>query len=109
MANKMLNTTYDFELESGEVVKLTLSFYALYQLRSKNKALHDRYNKIMTNNAKNGTVDELDTITILYVAYVCANMANEELMNEEEFMIQCGSDRVAVNKAIEHLIMPKKA
>ena len=109
MDNRKLNTTYDFELADGSVVELTLAFYKLYQLRSKNKTLYDRYNKIMTNNAKDGGVDELDTITVLYAAYICANMGKEELLNEEEFMMLCGSDRMAVNKALEHLITPKKA
>lgn len=109
MDNRKLNTTYDFELADGSVVELTLAFYKLYQLRSKNKALYERYNKIMSNNAKGGVVEELDTIAVLYTAYVCANMSKDELMNEEEFMMLCGSDRVAVNNAVEHLITPKKA
>lgn len=109
MDNRKLNTTYDFELADGSVVELTLAFYKLYQLRSKNKSIYDRYNKIMTNNAKGGAVEELDTIAILYAAYVCANMDKDNLMDEETFMMLCGSDRVAVNKAVEHLITPKKA
>lgn len=109
MDNRKLNTTYDFELADGSTVELTLAFYKLYQLRSKNKALYDRYNKIMGKNAKGGDVDELDTIGVLYAAYVCANMEKENLMDEETFMMLCGSDRIAVNKAVEHLITPKKA
>lgn len=109
MDNRKLNTTYDFELADGTVVELTLAFYKLYQLRSKHKGLYERYNKIMTNNSKGGAVDELDTIAVLYAAYVCANMNNENMMSEEEFMILCGSDRVGVNKAVEHLLTPKKA
>lgn len=109
METKKLNTTYDFELADGSIVELTLAFYKLYQLRSKNKALYERYNKIMSKNAKGGDVDELDTISVLYTAYVCANDGKGELMAEETFMQLCGSDRVAVNKAVEHLITPKKA
>ena len=109
METKKLNTTYDFELADGSVVELTLAFYKLYQLRSKNKALYERYNKIMSKNAKGGDVDELDTIGVLYAAYVCANMEKDNLMDEEKFMMLCGSDRLAVNKAVEHLITPKKA
>lgn len=109
MATNGLNTTYDFELADGSHVALTLAFYKLYQLRAKNKALYERYTKIMSKNAKGGDVEELDTISILYVAYVCANMEKDNLLDEEEFMMLCGSDRLAVNKAVEHLITPKKA
>ena len=111
MADVKLNTTYDFELADGNKVELTLAFYKLYQLRSKRKALYERYNKIMSNNAKGGGSDELDTITVLYVAYICANMHKEldDLLSEEDFMMLCGSDRIAVNTALEHLITPKKA
>ena len=104
---KNLNTTIDFEFYDGTTVKMTLFFYALYQLRSKNKTLYDRYNKIMTNQAK-GNYDELEMITLLYVAYVCANLDEENIMTEEEFMMKCGSDREAVGKAAKELTSPKK-
>ena len=108
--SKKLNTTYDFELADGTKVKLTLAFYALYLLKSKNKSLYERYNKAMVKvSDKKSDYDELETIVILYTAYVCANMNEEKMLSEEEFMILCGSDRVAVNNAVEHLITPKKA
>ena len=110
MGNKTLNTTYDFEMADGTTVKLTLAFYALYQLKSKNKSLYERYNKAMLSIAdKKSGYDELEVITILYAAYVCANLNADKIMNEEEFIILCGADRVAVNTALEHLITPKKA
>lgn len=108
MDMKKLNTTYEFTLEDGEVVKMSLTFYALYQLRGKNKSLYERYNRCLANTSK-GVLDELDTITVLYAAYVCANLDAENLMSEEEFIMRCGSDRNAVGTAIGALINPKKA
>lgn len=108
MDKKALNTTYDFELADGSVVKLTLAFYALYQLKGKNKSLYERYNKAMANQAKEN-YDELETITLLYAAYMCANLTNEKALSEEEFMMLCGSDREEIGKALKHLINPKKA
>lgn len=108
MDNKKLNTTYDFELADGSIVKLTLAFYALYQLRNKHKSLYERYNKIMTSMNKNNT-DILDMVTIVYVGYMCANMEAENLLSEEEFLIKCGSDIEAVGNAMNHLIRAKKA
>lgn len=110
MDKKTLNTVYDFEMADGTTVKLTLAFYALYQLKGKNKSLYERYNKAMVSvSDKKSAYDELEAITILYTAYVCANLTAEEIMSEEEFMILCGADRVAVNTALEYLIAPKKA
>lgn len=100
---KRMNTVVEYEFYDGTTVKMTLTFYALYQLKSKNKALYDRYNKIMST--KNS--DELDMITVLYVAYVCAN-DGEDLMTEEEFLFKCGSDRIALKDAVEQLLQPKK-
>ena len=102
---KNLNTTIDFEFYDGTSVKMTLFFYALHQLKSKNRALYDRYNKVMTNQAK-GIYDELDMITLLYTAYMCTNP--EEPMNEEEFIYKCGCDREAVGIAVKQLTNPKK-
>ena len=100
MANK-INSTIDFELEDGTIVPMTLTFYAIYQLKNKNKSLYDRYNKVMTKGAQ----DEFDMIIVLYAAYCCAN---DEPMAEEDFMIALGSDRKAVAEAIQKLTQPKK-
>ena len=104
--NKKLNTTVDFELCDGTTVKLTLAFYHLYQLKSKNPSLYKRYNAAMSNTAKDN-YDELDMITILYAAYMCANM-DAAVLDEEEFMMLCGSDRIAVGNAVKALTSPKK-
>ena len=96
-----INTTIDFELVTGEIVPMTLTFYAVYQLKNKNKHLYDRYNKVMTKGAQ----DEFDMITVLYTAYCCANA---EPMSEEDFIMALGSDRNAVVQAIQTLTQPKK-
>ena len=103
--DKKMNTVIDFEFYDGTTAKMTLTFYALYQLRAKNKSLYERYNKIMSTKGEAG---ELDMITIMYAAYVCANLSEENLMSEEEFMIKCGSDRIAIRDAIQALTQPKK-
>lgn len=99
------NTCYEFKFADGDSVKLTLAFYALYQIKSINKSLYERYNKIMTK----GATEELDMITVLYTAYICANISDiANCMSEEEFLIKCGSDRFAIKTAMEELITPKK-
>lgn len=98
----MLKNTYiDFKFDDGESVKMTLTFYAIYQLKNRNKKLYDEYNKVMTNGIK----EELDMITILYTAYLCAN--TEETMSFEDFIIKCGSNRRKVRETVAVLQNPK--
>ncbi len=106
METPKFNSTYDFTLCDGSTVKMTLTFYALYQLKSKDRALYDKYNKAL-NAVGTGKGDELDSITLLYVAYVCANLNEAELMTEEEFIMMCGSDRQAVGNAARALTTAK--
>lgn len=104
MDKTALTTGYTFEFEDGGTCQMSLSFIRLKRLAGKNKALYDRHQKVMMNGSK----DELDTLTVLYAAYVCANLDSEDLMTEEEFIERCGSDRVAVNEALGALTNPKK-
>ena len=105
--DKNLNTFYEFEFEDGTTAKMTLSFYAIYQLKSRNSSLYNRYMQAMNALGKN-PVDELSTMTVLYTAYLCANVNEPNTMSEEDFIIKCGSDRVAVNRAAKALTQPKK-
>ena len=98
-----LNTTVSFALADGTETDLTLTFYALYLMKSKHKGLYDRYNKIMAH----GVTEELEMVTVLYTAYVCAHLNDENLMTEEEFMIGCGCDRKAVAETVKKLTTPK--
>lgn len=101
---KKLNTTYEFEFCDGTKTELTLTYYKLYQLKAKNKTMYERYTKIM---AKKQT-EELEMVELLYIAYICAHLNDEKLMTEEDFMILCGSDRMAVVNAVKGLTEPKK-
>lgn len=106
--DKPLTTYYDFPLADGTTAKMSLSFYSVYQLKNFNKDLYRRYNDVfMKQNDKKYQYDELDNITILYAAYVSANLKDENMMSEEEFIMMCGSDREEVAKAIQALIKPK--
>lgn len=101
---KKLNTNYIFTFCDGTTAKLTLTFYALYQLREKNRSLYERYNKIIAKS----TSDILEMITILYTAYVCANLDEENILNEMDFMMLCGHDMRAVGDAVKALTTAKK-
>lgn len=105
--SKPLNTIYEFEFQDGSKAGMTLTFYALYQLKTKNPTLYKKYNRIMSTMAKNES-DELDTVLLLYVAYVCANTDEETLLSEEEFIMKCGCDREAIGNAAKALTSAKK-
>lgn len=108
MAKKFKNTYIDIELENGETVKATLAYIHLLHLKNHNKAAYDRYNQIMTK----GPQDELDSVYILYVAYLCALVADgsfDEAMSEEEFLSVMSPDRDYAGELLTKLINPKKA
>lgn len=108
MDNKAINTHYNFTLADGTTVPMTLTFYALYQLKGKNESLYRRYNKVLSEQAsKNYVYDELDNMTVLYTAYCCANINNADMMSEEEFLMVCGSNRKEVGEALMALLAPK--
>lgn len=107
--SKKKNTLYDFELETGEIVKLTLTYIGLYKLKAKNKATYDAYNAIMVKGPK----EELDNMQILYTAYLCGlidqNGNTDVAMGFEEFLSEVTPDREYINNTIKALIAPKKA
>ena len=94
------NTCIDYTFEDGETVQMTIAFYAIYQLKTKNKKIYDEYNKIMAAGVK----EEIEMCTVLYAAYLCANLTNEKPLSFEEFLIKCGSDRTAVTSAYLKLV-----
>lgn len=96
------NTFYTFTFEDGDSVQMTLTFYAVYQLKNKNKKLYDDYNKVMAVGVK----EEIDLIIILYTAYLCANF-DAECMSFDEFIVKCGSGRKKVREAVAILQSPK--
>lgn len=105
MDKTALSTKYTFEFYDGTECQMTLAFIYLKKLSSKNKTLYDRCQKVMANGAK----DEFDTLTVLYAAYMCANMeSGETLLTEDEFIEKCGCDRQAIMTALQTMTNPKK-
>lgn len=104
MDKNALCNGYEFEFQDGEKCQMSLSFIRLKRLASKRKDLSDRYNNIMLK----GTKSELDVLTVLYTAYLCANMEHDDLMTEDEFIEKCGDDHVIIYEALDALTNPKK-
>lgn len=104
MDKTALATGYTFEFYDGSTCEMTLAFILLKKLSSKNKTLYERCQKILANGAK----DEFDMLTVLYTAYICANMDSETILTEDEFIEKCGFDRQAIILASRALTTAKK-
>ena len=108
MDNSIYAQRHTFTFCDGTTCEMTLSFALLKKMASRGKErreLVNRYHQIQSKS--NGT--EFDTLTVAYVAYVCANMdSNEHLMTEDEFIVKCGTDRFELNEAMQAMTNPKK-
>lgn len=98
------NTYHEFELTDGTVVKLTLTFGKLNLLKSVKNGLYERYCKMMFGKSE----DILDMVTMIYVAYWCANFGAEKVYTEEEFIELVPFDFVEIERAYTALTQPKK-
>jgi hypothetical protein len=104
--NKMaLATEYTFEFYDGSTCQMTLAFIRLKRLASKNKKVYERCQQVMSQGGK----DEFDTLSVLYAAYLCANIDSDNVMTEDEFIEKCGCDREALADALTAMTQPKKA
>lgn len=101
----MKNTYQELELENGQIVKLTLNFARLLKLKNEQPKLYDRFMKVLQN--KNFDI-VFDSLTVLYTGYLCANMSNESVLSEEEFMELVPFDLEVINVVAGQLIQSKK-
>lgn len=103
------NTYIDMEMEDGQVLKLTLTFIALLQLKRKHPEQYQDYGRIMSK----GPQDEFDTLTVLYTGYLCGLMMEngdtDGCMDYEEFLSITTPDREYIGKLAKALMNPKKA
>lgn len=103
--NESKNTYQEFTLENGEVVKLTLTFGKLNLLKKLNIELYERYNSIFYGKSE----DILDMVTLIYVAYWCANfLGNNELYKEEDFIELVPFNFLEIKRTYTALTQPKK-
>lgn len=98
------NTFIDFQLDNDEIVKLTLTFGKLNLLKSVNNELYTRYMEIIYGKRE----DLLDMVTIIYVAYWCANFGKEGLRKEDDFIELVPFDMPEIQRAYNSLMRPKK-
>ncbi len=101
----MKNTYQELVLENGETVKLTLNFARLLKIKNEQPKIYDRFMKVLQNKDFDIVFDSL---TVLYTGYLCANMNNESILSEDEFMELVPFDLEVINVIAGQLIQSSK-
>lgn len=100
-----ITTMRKLQLQNGEEINLTLNFYTIYQLKEKKSDIYERYNTIRMNGIK----EELDQATVVYAAYLCANIEKiDECMDEMEFLRQLPENHMILSSLVMELLNGKK-
>ena len=108
MENKHSYREYKFP--NGETIKCTVAFKFLLKLREQNKRIYKKLNDGIVNGIGE---DMLDSVLILYGAYICACYAGENggadnIMSESDFVEKLDDDIVGVISVCLDLISKKK-
>lgn len=104
-------TFKELELQNGEVIKLTLNFSRLLQLKNKRKKDYELYNNVLGGKEKDNL---LGTLIIVYTAYLCANIDkldddnNNSLMSRKEFIDAIPNSFGLINDIAVELTNPKQ-
>ena len=101
----MKNTYQELVLENGETVKLTLNFARLLKIKNEQPKIYDRFMKVLQNKDFDIVFDSL---TVLYTGYLCANMNEESVLSEDEFMELVPFDLEVINVVAGKLIQSSK-
>ncbi|RDU22210.1 hypothetical protein [Anaerosacchariphilus polymeriproducens] len=102
---KFKNTVIEFELTDESKVTLSLAFILLLKLKNENKGMYEKFNKIIMNGPK----DLFDNITILYTAYLCANLEHaDKCLTEMQFIESIPDNMNYINEMVQELVAPKK-
>ena len=81
----MINTELEFKLNNNETVKLTLNFALLLKIKNKYPEEYESFNKVVLYGDKKD-IDFFELLSVIYVAYLCANLDNKEKYTKEEFI-----------------------
>ena len=79
----MKNVCEKLKLNNDEEVTLSISFAKLLMVRNQNEELYDRFMKILQKREFDIIFDSL---TVLYVGYLCEHLNDNEKLSEVDFM-----------------------
>ena len=98
----MPNQNIELELTNGNKVNLTINFALLLQIRERYPEVYKRYNDLQTKG-REAVKEIFDTLVIIYVGYLCANLNNSPLMGETEFYTLIPYDLYLIKDLTEKL------
>ena len=102
----MKNTYQEFELANGEKVKLTMNFARLLKVKNDNPKLYDDLMRILQYKEFDPV---FDSIRVLYIGYLCAQLGSgKEVYTEEEFIELVPFDLEKINILAGKLIQGGK-
>ena len=101
----MKNTYQELELIDGQTIKMTLNFARLLKIKNDQPIIYDRFMKVLSNKEFDIISDSL---TVLYVGYLCANIGNESILAEDDFTELIPFDLELINTKAGQLIQGKK-
>ena len=101
----MKSTFQELELTNGKVVKLTLNFARLLKIKTENIQTYEDFMRIIQGKDFDPL---LDALKVIYVGYLCANIDNDEILEENEFYELVPFDIEEINIKAGLLIQSKK-
>ena len=97
-------TVYKISMSDGRKESLTLNLGALAELSKKNKELADKYFYYYKKLQSQKQLNELEMGQIIYVAYACAHVKDEDpIMPLEEFLWNMTDSREEIGSVFQQL------
>lgn len=93
-----------YQMEDGTEVEMSLTFSHLMLLRSQDKTLYDKTNKVITK----GIEDLAQMATVLYAGYVCANRDKDQIKTFEGFVKEMNESVNYNMEVVGELVEPSK-
>lgn len=94
---------FEYEMENGEFVTMTINMSLMYQLKATNKKAYQGVSGKLISGAKEIT----DVPEILYGAYACANQGTQ-IMPYQTFLEEMNQSLEYNTNAVRELVKPKK-
>lgn len=100
---------HEISTNDGGKLKLTLNLGAVFELSKRNKELADRYFEMQRSlQKKQDQLTELDMAEFLYIAYRCAHLNDDDVMELQDFMYKLTESRQEMSEVFSALYGIKK-
>ncbi len=94
---------YEITMEDGHKEKVTLNMGALADVSAKNHEMWEKYNSLYKKLQKERSLTELEMAKLIYIAYYCAHVHEDEIMTETEFLHSMTDSRQEIGELFQKL------